>query len=41
MLHLLKRHPFPVKAFFRQSLVLTYAFPQELLHPLLPPGLGL
>lgn len=41
MLHFLKRHPFPVKAFFRQSLVLTYAFPSELLQPLLPPGLAL
>jgi hypothetical protein len=41
MLHLLKRHPFPVQAFFRQSLVLTYAFPCDLLRPLLPPGLAL
>src|SRR5260370_25348191 len=41
MLHVLKRHPLPVKAFFRHSLVLTYAFPQELLRPLLPPGLVL
>jgi hypothetical protein len=39
MLHLLKRHPFPVTAFFRRSLVLTYAFPGDLLQPLLPPGL--
>jgi Uncharacterized conserved protein (COG2071) len=41
MLHLLKRHPLPVKAFFRQSLVLTYAFPSHVLQPLLPPGLVL
>lgn len=41
MLYLLKRHPFPVKAFLRQSLVLTYAFPSELLEPLLAPGLAL
>jgi Uncharacterized conserved protein (COG2071) len=41
MLHLLKRHPLPVAAFFRHSLVLTYAFPQEILRPLLPPGLVL
>jgi hypothetical protein len=41
MLHLLKRHPLPVEAFFRHSLVLTYAFPEELLAPLLPPGLVL
>ena len=31
MLHLLKRHPFSVNAFFRQSLVLTYAFPTDVL----------
>jgi hypothetical protein len=41
MLHLLKRHPLPVTAFFRRSLVLTYAFPGDLLQPLLPPGLRL
>jgi hypothetical protein len=41
MLHLLKRHPFPVTAFFRRSLVLTYAFPSAVLEPLLPPGLVL
>ena len=41
MLHLLKRHPFPVTAFFRRSLVLTYALPPAILEPLLPPGLVL
>lgn len=41
MLHRLKRHPFPVSAFFRHSLVLTYAFPREVLEPLLPAGLTL
>jgi hypothetical protein len=41
MLHLLRRHPLPVTAFFRRSLVLTYAFPGDLLRPLLPPGLVL
>lgn len=41
MLHLLKRHPIPISAFFRHSLVLTYAFPPELLEPLLVPGLVL
>ncbi len=41
MLHLLKRHPIPISAFFRHSLVLTYAFPPELLEPLLAPGLVL
>jgi hypothetical protein len=41
MLHLLKRHPIPITAFFRHALVLTYAFPQEVLEPLLPEGLVL
>lgn len=35
----LRRHPFAVTAFFRRSLVLTFAYPQEMLQPLLPPGL--
>ncbi len=39
MRHLLQRHPFPVKAWFDHSLVLTYALPAESLEPLLPPGL--
>jgi hypothetical protein len=39
MLHQLKRHPLPITAFFRRSLVLTYAFPGDVLKPLLPPGL--
>ena len=41
MLHQLKRHPFAVRAWFRHSLVLTYAFPEKVLSPLLPPGLEL
>lgn len=41
MLHLLKRHPLPVRAHFRYSLVLTYALPRAVLEPLLPPGLEL
>jgi hypothetical protein len=41
MLHLLKRHPIPISAFFRHSLVLTYALPPETLQPLLPQGLVL
>ena len=41
MIHLLKRHPLPISAFFRHSLVLTYAFPREVLEPLLAPGLVL
>ncbi|WP_348263362.1 DUF2071 domain-containing protein [Telmatobacter sp. DSM 110680] len=41
MLHLLKRHPIPISAFFRHSLVLTYAFSPEVLEPLLPAALVL
>src|SRR5260370_41785035 len=41
MLFMLKLHPFSVTAFFRQSLVLPYAFPSAVLQPLLPPGLVL
>lgn len=41
MLHLLRRHPISVAAFFRHSLVLTYALPPEILAPLLPDGLVL
>jgi hypothetical protein len=41
MLHLLKRHPIPIAAHFEHVLVLTYAFPCDLLVPLLPPGLEL
>jgi hypothetical protein len=41
MLHLLRRHPLEVKAFFRHSLVLTYALDPALLEPLLPGGLAL
>jgi hypothetical protein len=37
----LKRHPISVTAFFRHSLVLTYALPRQSLEPLLPPGLVL
>jgi hypothetical protein len=39
MLAALRRHPFAVEAFFRHSLVLTFAYPVELLQRLLPPGL--
>jgi hypothetical protein len=41
VLYLLKRHPIPVSAFFRHSLVLTYAYPPEILEPLVPKGLEL
>jgi hypothetical protein len=39
MIHLLRRHPFGVEAFFRRSLVLTYALPAETLLDLAGPGL--
>lgn len=39
MFEFLKRHPIPIQAHFRHSLVLTYALPREILEPLLPPGL--
>ncbi|MBA2242653.1 MAG: DUF2071 domain-containing protein [Chthoniobacterales bacterium] len=41
VLHRLKRHPLPVVANFRHSLVLCYALPRDILTPLLPPGLVL
>ena len=41
MFHRLKRHPFPVEAHFDHCLVLAYAFPREVLAPLLPPPLQL
>jgi hypothetical protein len=41
MLHLLRRHPVAVSAFFRHSLVLTYACEPAVLTTLLPPGLEL
>jgi hypothetical protein len=39
--YLLQRHPFRIQAWFRHSLVLTYAFPADQLETLLPPGLWL
>jgi hypothetical protein len=36
----LKRHPFAVETFFRQSLVLTFALPMDQLAALLPPPLS-
>jgi uncharacterized protein DUF2071 len=39
MMDLLRRHPFEVDAFFDYSLVLTYAFPADLLQSMLPPRL--
>jgi Uncharacterized conserved protein (COG2071) len=41
MLHWLRRHPLPIAAHFRHSLVLAYALPRETLEPLLPPTLEL
>jgi hypothetical protein len=39
MLSKLRRHPIPMQARFEHCLVLTYAYPAELLRPLLPDGL--
>ena len=41
MLTLLKRHPVPIEAHFDYSLVLTFALPDAMLRPMLPPGLTL
>jgi uncharacterized protein YqjF (DUF2071 family) len=41
MIHWFRRHPIPIAAYFRQLLVLAYAFPPEILAPLLPEGLVL
>ncbi|MGV9349562.1 DUF2071 domain-containing protein [Streptomyces spiralis] len=41
MRHLLQRHPVAIRARFAHSLVLTYALPSAVLHPLVPPGLEL
>ena len=41
MFNRFKRHPLAIRAFFRHCLVLTYAFPREILEPLLPPALTL
>lgn len=41
MLDALKRHPFAVEAYFKSSVVLTFAFPKEDLEPLIPECLTL
>lgn len=41
MFRVLRRHPLSVSTRFGHSLVLTYAFPQEILAPLVPRGLAL
>jgi hypothetical protein len=41
MLYQLRRHPFPVEAHFEHCLVLTYAFPADVLRPLVRPMLEL
>lgn len=37
----LRRHPFEVSAFFDRVVVVTFAFPEETLRPLVSPGLQL
>jgi hypothetical protein len=39
MIYALQRHPLVIDAYFRHSLVLTYAFARGVLQELLPPGL--
>ena len=34
--HLLKRHPFPVVAWFERVVAVSFAFPEEVLRPLVP-----
>jgi Uncharacterized conserved protein (COG2071) len=41
LLHLLKRHALPIQAHLTASLVLAYAVPEDVLKPLLAPGLQL
>ncbi|MEO0330428.1 MAG: DUF2071 domain-containing protein [Bacteroidota bacterium] len=41
MLLNIKDHPFAVEAFFRKSLVLTFAFPAQQLNPLIPTSFSL
>jgi hypothetical protein len=41
MLSILKSHPLPIAARFDYGISLTYAFPPEVLIPLLRPGLEL
>ncbi|MGX7667987.1 DUF2071 domain-containing protein [Flavobacterium pedocola] len=41
MLESLQNHPFPVEAFFKSSVVLTFAVPKEELEPLIPECLTL
>jgi hypothetical protein len=37
----LRRHPIPIEAHLQDCLTLTYALPQHVLRPLIPPGLEL
>lgn len=37
----LKRHPFPVAAWFDRVVALSFAFPEEVLRPLVPQGLAI
>ncbi len=36
VIHLLKRHPFPVVAWFERVVAVSFAFPEEVLRPLVP-----
>lgn len=39
--HLLQRHPIPMTCHFDHGLVVTWALPEQVLEPLVPPGLEL
>ncbi len=39
MLSYLRRHPFPVAAWFERVVAVSFAFPEPVLRPLVPPGL--
>ena len=37
----LKRHPFPVLAYFDKVVAVSFAFPEDVIRPLVPEGLDL
>lgn len=41
LLNVLKRHPFPVEAHFDRAVALSFAFPEAVVRPLVPPSLTL
>lgn len=41
LLKYLKRHPFPVDAYFDRVVAVSFAFPEAVLRPMVPPGLDI